>query len=191
MDIRKKSLKEKNPQEIARGNDEARAKTDNKPKKKDYKEKKRHLVHPPQRPAQVSGKETAYKWTKQPKKLRAVPGQFSLIHYRKTKNNSFCTISNLFGQQKTLWSISSGQIPKKSTTQNCRKTRYSQNMMLKRVVAKLLSLGRKYLVIHCDSKTTSKRYLFKNFKKNFRILLLKDLTGIPHNGCRAPAARRL
>jgi ribosomal protein S11 len=120
--------------------------------------------------------------------------QFYLVNYRKTKNNARCSISNVFGRPMTIWSISTGMIPKGSKvskTRSFRKTRFAQNLMLTKVVAKLKRIGCKFLVIHCSSTTASKRYLFRTFHKTFKIVLLKDFTGIPHNGCRSPSIRRL
>ena len=125
-----------------------------------------------------------------PVQPKASPEEFCLINFKKTKNNTYCVISGLFGQQKTLWSICGGQISPGSTNGR-RKTRYTQRMVIKKAIEKLLGLGFKYLVIHVTGPMISKRFIFKNFYKRFKIVLLKDLTGVPHNGCRAPSVRRI
>jgi small subunit ribosomal protein S11 len=117
--------------------------------------------------------------------------EFCLLHFKKTKNNTYCTISRLFGRQKTLWSISGGIVNSGSKTNGRRKTRFTQRMVFKYTLEKLLGLGFKYLVIHCSSPALSKRYIFKNFYKRFKIVLLKDLTPYAHNGCRASNIRRV
>jgi ribosomal protein S11 len=116
--------------------------------------------------------------------------EFCCITIKKTKNNIYCNISHLFGHQKTLWSVSGGQV-KASHSNGRRKTRFVQRMIFKNAVEKLLGLGFKYLVIHCSGPALSKRYVFKNFYKRFKIVMLKDFTSIAHNGCRASSVRRV
>lgn len=116
---------------------------------------------------------------------------FCCVHFKKTKNNTHCVISQLFGEQKTLWGISGGMVNPNSKTNGRRKTRFTVRMIFKRALEKLLALGFKYLVLHTCGTTISKRYVFKNFYKRFKIVLLKDKTGNAHNGCRAPSVRRV
>lgn len=117
--------------------------------------------------------------------------EFCCLMFKKTKNNAHCVISQLFGRQKTIWRISGGMVHGHSKTNGRRKTRFTQRMIFKAALEKLLALGFKYLVIHCSGTTISKRYIFKNFYKRFKIVLLKDKTGNAHNGCRAPNVRRV
>lgn len=117
--------------------------------------------------------------------------EFCLVSFKKTKNNAYCVISQLFGVQKTLWSISGGMVHSYAKTNGRRKTRFTVRMIFKFVLEKLYALGFKYLVIHTSGTTISKRYVFKNFYKRFKIVLLKDRTGNAHNGCRAPSVRRV
>ena len=120
---------------------------------------------------------------------KVVHEEFCLMAFKKTKNNTYCTLSRLFGLPNTLWTISGGYASG-SKVNGRRKTRFTQRMVLKYAFEKLCGLGFKYLVIHCSGSAISKRYLFKNFTKRFKIVLLKDLTGVPHNGCRASNVRR-
>jgi ribosomal protein S11 len=119
--------------------------------------------------------------------------EFCLVCVKKTKNNTHCSISRLFGDQKTLWTMSGGQAPGAagSKSNGRRKSRYCQRMIFKAAVEKLFGLGFKYLVIHCVGRAISKRYVFRNFYRRFRIVLLKDLLAVPHNGCRPKSVRRL
>jgi ribosomal protein S11 len=119
---------------------------------------------------------------------------FALLNYVKTKNNCYCSISNLFGLHQTIWSLSTGMIAQGVTiskTRGFRKTRYAQNQMLQKAILKLKSLGCRFLVIHSSAHTMSRHYLFKNFNKLFKLLMIKDITGVAHNGCRAPLPRRV
>lgn len=119
------------------------------------------------------------------------PGSFFLVHIKRTKNNTVSSLSNLFGNQRTLWTIRGGQISP-GGPKGRRKTRYTQRLLFKSVVKKLLGFGAKHLVIQVKGFTASKRYIFKHFmKRRFKIVMFKDMTGIAHNGCRAPKARRV
>ena len=118
------------------------------------------------------------------------PGSFFLINIKRTKNNTVTGLSNLFGHQRTLWTIRGGQISDFGS-KGRRKTRYTQRMLFKSVVKKLLGFGAKHLVIQVKGFSASKRYIFKHFIKRFKIVMFKDITGIAHNGCRAPKARRV
>jgi len=118
------------------------------------------------------------------------PGSFFLVHIKRTKNNTVSSLSNLFGHQRTLWTVRGGQI-NPGGPKGRRKTRYTQRLLFKSVVKKLLGFGAKHLVIQVKGFTASKRYIFKHFMKRFKIVMFKDITGIAHNGCRAPKARRV
>ena len=120
---------------------------------------------------------------------QARPEKFCLVHIQKTKNNTHCVISNLFGRVKTLWSTNGGIHSNK--VKGRRKTRYVQRMVYKSAVEKILALGLEYLVIHCKGTIVSKRYILKTFNQYFTIVLFKDFTSIAHNGCRPSKMRRI
>ena len=125
-------------------------------------------------------------------KVRPTADEFCLLSVKKTKNNTHCSLSRLFGDRKTLWTMSGGKTPAAGSRSNGRrKSRYCQRMIFKAATEKLLGLGFKYLVIHCIGRAISKRYIFRNFYRRFRIVLLKDLLAIAHNGCRPKSVRRL
>jgi ribosomal protein S11 len=120
----------------------------------------------------------------------AQPQKFCLLHINKTKNNTHCVVSPMFGKQKTLWSISGGHIVK-GRLNSRRKTRYVQRMVYKATIEKIFGLGMQYLVIHCKGTIPSKRYILKTFGDFFTIVLIKDLTNIPHNGSKPRNIRRI
>nr|AOC61508.1 ribosomal protein S11 [Rhexinema sarcinoideum] len=113
---------------------------------------------------------------------------FGLISLCSTKNNTHATISNLFGEKKTKWSISAGQLKLQGGR---RKTRLSQRMIYKSCLEKALSFGYKYTVIHCKGTRGSKVRIFRFFGNSLSVLLIKDTTGAAHNGCRPPKIRRV
>ena len=117
--------------------------------------------------------------------------EFCRVHFKKTKNNCYVVICQLFGGQRTLWTMHGGMIAPSAKTNGRRKTRFTQRMIFKLACEKLYALGLKYLVLHCSGTTLSKRYVFKNFYKRFKIVLLKDVSSNAHNGCRGPSVRRV
>jgi small subunit ribosomal protein S11 len=116
------------------------------------------------------------------------PNMFCLISINRTKNNTHSTISNLFGKNKTLWSISAGQL---KLPGGRRKTRLSQRMVFRSCLEKALSFGYRYAVIHCKGTRGSKVRIFRFFGDSLSVLLIKDTTGAAHNGCRPPKMRRV
>jgi small subunit ribosomal protein S11 len=125
------------------------------------------------------------------KSVEALPKNtnlFCLISINRTKNNTHAIISNLFGENKTKWSISAGQF---KLPGGRRKTRLSQRMVYKSCLEKALSFGYKFTVIHCRGTRGSKVRIFRFFGDSLSVLLIKDTTGIAHNGCRPPKVRRV
>lgn len=119
------------------------------------------------------------------------PAKFCLVSLNKTKNNSHCVLTNLFGKQKTYWSISGGQIKNGHKANGRRKTRYVQRILFNSACAKILGLGFEYCVIHIKGTFVSKHYIFKTFSENLKIILLKDNSSVAHNGCRPSKKRRV
>nr|AOC61550.1 ribosomal protein S11 [Gloeotilopsis planctonica] len=122
------------------------------------------------------------------KTLPKNPLLFGLICISSTKNNTHASISNLFGETKTKWSISAGHLKLQGGR---RKTRLSQRMVYKSCLEKALSFGYKYAVIHCKGTRGSKVRIFRFFGNSLSVLLIKDTTGAAHNGCRPPKIRRV
>nr|YP_025771.1 ribosomal protein S11 [Tupiella akineta]AAQ18730.1 ribosomal protein S11 [Tupiella akineta] len=125
------------------------------------------------------------------KSVEALPKNtnlFCLISINRTKNNTHAIISNLFGENKTKWSISAGQF---KLPGGRRKTRLSQRMVYKSCLEKALSFGYKFTVIHCRGTRGSKVRIFRFFGDSLSVLLIKDTTGAAHNGCRPPKVRRV
>lgn len=119
------------------------------------------------------------------------PDCFCLIHITRTKNNTHITISNLFGIEKTKWVISAGQLSSGLKSKGGRKTKFSQRLVYKTCIEKALGLGYKFAVIHCKGDRGSKTRIYRIFSDALTVLLLKDTTGLAHNGCRPPKMRRI
>lgn len=121
---------------------------------------------------------------------RIQPHKFCLVHINKTKNNIHCAISSIFGKQKTLWSVSGGQVGS-ARLNSRRKTRYVQRIVYKATIEKMFGLGLQYVILQCKGTIPSKRYFFKIFNEFFTILLVKDLTNVAHNGTKPRNKRRI
>jgi len=121
---------------------------------------------------------------------KILPSRFGLIFINKTKRNTHCSMSNLFGSQATRWSIRGGQMAGRK-----RKTRYSLRNVLQATVKKLLALGFDHLVLQVKGFMLGRQFIYKTFYKRhrniFKIILFKYNPSIAHNGCRAPKVRRL
>nr|YP_010733798.1 ribosomal protein S11 [Gayralia brasiliensis]YP_010733827.1 ribosomal protein S11 [Monostroma nitidum]WEG93069.1 ribosomal protein S11 [Gayralia brasiliensis]WEG93098.1 ribosomal protein S11 [Monostroma nitidum] len=113
---------------------------------------------------------------------------FCLISIKITKNNTHATISNLFGKKKTKWCFSAGQL---KLPGGRRKTRLSQKLVFKSCLEKCIGFGYKYAVIHCSGTRGSKVRIYRSFGESIKVLIIKDTTGIAHNGCRPPKVRRV
>lgn len=124
-----------------------------------------------------------------PVKHLPAPEEFCLVNFKKTKNNGHLTISRLFGNQETLATLSAGR-SSVTAPNGRRKTRWSQRLLFQRAFEKLAALGAHFLVCHVRGPTVSKRYLYKHLSRRFKFVILKDVTGLPHNGCRQPSLRR-
>jgi ribosomal protein S11 len=129
---------------------------------------------------------------KTPKPLPIVIPQnknlFCLISIKRTKNNTHATISSLFGENKTRWSISAGQL---KLPGGRRKTRLSQRLIYKSSLEKAVGFGYKYTAVHCKGTRGSKTRIFRSFGKSLKVLLIKDTTGAAYNGCRPRKIRRV
>ena len=120
---------------------------------------------------------------------RVSPEEFCLVSFKKTKNNAHLNLSRPFGDRRSLVTFSAGR-GSLAPANGRRKTRWSQRLLFQRAFEKLVALGFTYLIFHVSGPTVSKRYLYKHYGRRFKLVLVKDITGVPHNGCRPPSLRR-
>eukprot|EP01025_Chloroclados_australasicus_P004234 TRINITY_DN11021_c0_g1_i1.p3 TRINITY_DN11021_c0_g1~~TRINITY_DN11021_c0_g1_i1.p3 ORF type:complete len:428 (-),score=-14.45 TRINITY_DN11021_c0_g1_i1:2493-3776(-) len=144
-------------------------------------------------------------------KLSAKKDKFCCVSVTKTKTNTHINISNLFGKVQTLWTMSAGQVKGISGRRSLKKTRYAQQMMYNGAREKLHGLGFRYFVLQLLGTLKASRYIIRALlpkKKRFmqrnkrgkmqlrvkaglKLILVKSLSHIPHNGCRPPGVRRV
>ena len=114
--------------------------------------------------------------------------RFCIISVKKTKNNSYCLLSNLF-TSKTLFSLSAGKL---KIAGGARKTRRSLKVITNACVAKASELGFNYAIIHIKGDMENFRNLIFNcVAKALNVVIIKEFTSSPHNGCRARKERRI
>lgn len=104
-----------------------------------------------------------------------------------TYNNTIVTITDMQGN--TLAWCSSGHMgfkgPKKATP-------YAASMIMKNVAEKVRPLGLHELHVFVRGVGSGREAAVRGLNaQGFSVLSIKDITPLPHNGCRAPRPRRV
>ncbi len=131
--------------------------------------------------------ETKVKTAKPRKKkvVRHVP--IGRAYIQATYNNTIVTLTDQNGNVLS-WS-SSGMCgfkgPKKSTP-------YASGIVVKDAADKVIDYGLKELIVFVKGVGQGREAAVRALNANgFNILSIKDMTPIPHNGCRSPKPRRV
>lgn len=108
-------------------------------------------------------------------------------YIQSTYNNTIVTITDLTGN--TLGWSSAGNCgfkgPKKSTP-------YAASIIVKRVAERVKETGIKELNVFVKGVGSGRDSAVRALNANgFHVLSIKDVTPLPHNGCRAPKPRRV
>ncbi len=119
------------------------------------------------------------------KAVRQVP--HGRVYIQATFNNTIVTVTDLNGN--TLAWASAGHCgfrgPKKATP-------YASSVIVKSVTEKLQPFGVKDVNVFVTGVGSGRDSAVRGLNANgFNILSIKDTTPLPHNGCRAPRARRV
>lgn len=122
------------------------------------------------------------------KKTKAVK-QHSQInaHIQATYNNTIVTLTDLSGN--VLSWASAGNCgfkgPKKATP-------YAASIVVRTALEKILESGAKDVSIYVKGVGQGREGAIRAFNaNNFNVLIIKDVTPAPHNGCRKPRPRRM
>ncbi|MGX7586381.1 30S ribosomal protein S11 [Candidatus Karelsulcia muelleri] len=107
------------------------------------------------------------------------------IHIKSTFNNIIITLSNLKGDV-LAWS-SAGQKGFKGAKKN---TPYAASKTAQDIVEKGKKLGLKKIKIIVKGPGAGREAALRTLS-NLNVLRIKDITPIPHNGCRPPKKRRI
>lgn len=109
------------------------------------------------------------------------------VYIYSTYNNTIITVTDLQGN--VLCSSSAGKIgfsgPKKATP-------YAASLVAKDVMDKAKNFGLKEIQIFVKGIGTGRDAAIRAVAElGFNVLSIKDITPIPHNGCRPPKVRRV
>jgi len=125
------------------------------------------------------------KTTKKNKKKKFIPKGKAFI--QATYNNTIVSLTDLQGDV-IAWS-SAGQLgfkgPKKATP-------YAATTIVKSVVEKVEATGLKSVDVFVKGVGSGREAAIRALgANNITVLSIKDVTPIPHNGCRPPKVRRV
>ena len=129
----------------------------------------------------------AVKKTSKSKKKIVHQASVGNLYIQATYNNTIATATDLNGN--TLAWASSGNCgfkgPKKATP-------YASSVLIRQLADKLASVGLKEVHVFVKGIGGGRDSAVRSLNTSgFNVLSLKDLTPIPHNGCRAPNPRRM
>lgn len=119
-------------------------------------------------------------------KTRLVP--VGIVHINATFNNTIVTISDPNGLV-VAWSSSGCNKAFKGSKKS---TPYAAQMAAESVADKAINLGMKTLSIRLNGPGSGRESAVRVFaSKGFNVTGIRDVTPIPHNGCRPPKRRRV
>jgi small subunit ribosomal protein S11 len=109
------------------------------------------------------------------------------IHIKATFNNTIVTVTDLEGN--VLAWASSGSVGFKGSRKG---TPYAAQMAAESVAKKAQDFGIKNLTVYVKGPGSGRESAMRVLQAfGFRIVAIKDVTPIPHNGCRPPKRRRV
>lgn len=122
----------------------------------------------------------------QKKKIRKAP-PYGVVHIYSTFNNTIVTITDMSGNC-IVWS-SSGTVGFKGTKKG---TPYAANICAGKCAREAVNLGMKSIEVCLKGPGPGRDAAVRSLKASgLRITLIKDITPLPHNGCRPPKQRRV
>ena len=113
--------------------------------------------------------------------------QDAIAHIQSTFNNTIITITDVSGNT-LAWSSSGCQGFKGSR----KSTPFAAQLAAEAVARKVLEYGVKNLEIYVKGPGSGREAALRALQvMGFNIKLIRDVTPIPHNGCRPPKRRRV
>ena len=110
-----------------------------------------------------------------------------VVHIQSTFNNTIITITDP-GGNVLLWSSSGVQGFKGSR----KSTPFAAQLAAEDAVKKALEYGMKTVEVYVKGPGAGRESALRSLQSaGFNILSIKDVTPIPHNGCRPPKRRRV
>ncbi len=125
------------------------------------------------------------KKTRKKKEKKNIPN--AIAHIQSTFNNTIITITDLVGNVIS-WS-SAGVVGFKGSRKN---TPYAASQAAEDVAKKAKEHGVKNLEVYIKGPGSGREAALRSLQPmGFSIKLIRDVTPIPHNGCRQPKRRRV
>ena len=113
--------------------------------------------------------------------------QDAIAHIQSTFNNTIITITDVSGNT-LAWSSSGCQGFKGSR----KSTPFAAQLAAEAVARKVLEYGVKNLEVYVKGPGSGREAALRALQvMGFNIKLIRDVTPIPHNGCRPPKRRRV
>ena len=113
--------------------------------------------------------------------------QDAIVHIQSTFNNTIITITDVSGNT-LAWSSSGCQGFKGSR----KSTPFAAQLAAENVARKVLEYGVKNLEVYVKGPGSGREAALRSLQvMGFKIKLIRDVTPIPHNGCRPPKRRRV
>ncbi|MCD5383533.1 30S ribosomal protein S11 [candidate division WOR-3 bacterium] len=120
------------------------------------------------------------------KRLRKAPGK-GIVHILSTFNNTIVTITDEDGN--CLSWASAGSVGFKGSKKG---TPYAAGICAKNVAKGLADIGMREVEIWVKGPGAGRDSAVRSIKAmGLRIRYIRDVTAIPHNGCRPPKKRRM
>ena len=110
-----------------------------------------------------------------------------IAHIQSTFNNTLITITDMSGNT-ICWS-SSGTMKFKGSRKG---TPFAAQVAAQDVAEKAMEQGMKTIQVHVNGPGSGRESALRALQSaGFQVTLIKDVTPIPHNGCRPPKRRRV
>jgi len=110
-----------------------------------------------------------------------------IVHIQSTFNNTIITITNLTGD--TITWASAGSLGFKGSRKN---TPFAAQTAAEKVALEALKNGMKNIEILVKGQGSGRETAIRAIENaGLQISSIKDITSVPHNGCRSPKRRRV
>ena len=134
---------------------------------------------------QSSTAKTGEKPAKRKKQKRVVSE--GVVHIHSTFNNTLVTITDQVGNV-VAWS-SAGAVGFKGSRKG---TPFAAQMAADAAAKKAMDCGVRNVQVHVKGPGSGRESALRSLQSaGFNITVIRDVTPIPHNGCRAPKRRRV
>ena len=110
-----------------------------------------------------------------------------IVHIQSTFNNTIITITDMSGN--VIASSSPGQLGFKGSRKS---TPFAAQLAAQNALKKAMALGLKTAEVRVKGPGVGREAAFRALQMSgFSVTMIRDVTPIPHNGCRPPKRRRV